>query len=64
MGEFTDADQREPITTRTTYDRAAELYGWIADHPDATRAEQVAALRSLGFHSASSFEKRLAPVQP
>jgi hypothetical protein len=55
--------QPEPGTTRTTYQRAVELYGWIGDHPDASQGEKLAALRSLGFHGAGSFENRTLPVQ-
>ena len=58
MKDSTSPDRLEPITTRTTYQRAAELYGWITEHPDATPAEKLAALRLLGFHGASSFEER------
>ena len=64
MPNPTSPDQPEPVATRTTYERAAELYGWIDEHPDATRAEKVAALRSLGFHGGRSIEKLTPPVQP
>ena len=56
--------QPEPGTARTTYQRAAAGFEWIAEHPDATPAEKLAALRALGFYSASSLSERPSAVQP